>query len=67
MDRLAQKIIAALRENGRATYAELGRTIGLDVTALVGVQPTDTASDEAVADALGGFDEGRPNSGLGDV
>lgn len=99
MDRLDQKIIAALRENGRATYAELGRTIGLsassvhervaklesagvitgyhavvdprtiglDVTALVGVQPTDTASDEAVADALGGFDEGRPNSGLGDV
>lgn len=89
MDRLDRKIIAALRENGRATYAELGRTIGLsassvhervakleaagvitgyhavvdpravglDVTALVGVQPTDTTSDESVADALASFDE----------
>jgi Lrp/AsnC family leucine-responsive transcriptional regulator len=89
VDRVDRKIIAALRDNGRATYAELGRTIGLSassvhervakleasgvitgyhavvdpravglgVTALVGVQPTDTASDEDVADSLGELEE----------
>lgn len=86
MDR---QIIAALRDNGRATYAELGRSVGLaassvhervakleaagvitgyhamvdpravglDVTALVGVQPTDTTSDDDVAQALSTFEE----------
>lgn len=86
MDR---QIIAALRDDGRATYAELGRSVGLsassvhervakleaagvitgyhamvdpravglDVTALVGVQPTDTASDDDVAEALSRFEE----------
>lgn len=86
MDR---QIIAALRDNGRATYAELGRTVGLsassvhervakleaagvitgyhamvdpravglDVTALVGVQPTDAASDDEVAESLAQFEE----------
>ncbi|KID32383.1 Lrp/AsnC family leucine-responsive transcriptional regulator [Prauserella rugosa] len=81
MDR---KIIAALRDNGRATYAEVGRTVGLSpssvhervgkleaagvitgyhatvdpravglgVTALVGIQPTDTASNDEIADEL---------------
>lgn len=89
MDRVDRQIIAALRDNGRATYAELGRTVGLsassvhervakleasgvitgyhavvdpravglDVTALVGVQPTDTASDDAVAEALSRLEE----------
>ncbi|MGH3451466.1 MAG: Lrp/AsnC family transcriptional regulator [Haloechinothrix sp.] len=89
MDRVDRQIIAALRDNGRATYAELGRTIGLsassvhervakleaagvitgyhavvdprsvglDVTALVGVQPADAASDAAVADALAELEE----------
>jgi Lrp/AsnC family leucine-responsive transcriptional regulator len=89
MDRVDREIIAALRINGRATYAELGRTVGLSassvhervgklesagvitgyhavvdpstvglgVTALIGIQPTDTATDEDVADALGELDE----------
>ncbi|SNR69721.1 transcriptional regulator, AsnC family [Haloechinothrix alba] len=89
MDAIDRKIIAALRDNGRATYAELGRhiglsassvhervakleaagvitgyhavvdprAVGLDVTALVGVQPSDTASDDAVADALAELEE----------
>jgi Lrp/AsnC family leucine-responsive transcriptional regulator len=89
VDGLDRKIITALRLNGRATYAELGRvvglsassvhervgkleaagvitgyhamvdpsTVGLGVTALVGIQPTDTATDEDVADALGELDE----------
>lgn len=84
MDQLDRRIIAELRQNGRATYADLGRTVGLSassvhervgkleaagvitgyhamvdpgtvglgVTALVGIQPTDTAADEDVADAL---------------
>ncbi len=33
------------------------RAVGLDVTALVGVQPTDAASDDAVADALAELEE----------
>ncbi|MBK1784176.1 Lrp/AsnC family transcriptional regulator [Prauserella cavernicola] len=85
MDQVDRKIIAELRNNGRATYAELGRTVGLSassvhervgkleaagvitgyhavvdprtvglgVTALVGIQPTDTASDDEVAVSLG--------------
>ncbi|PXY35128.1 AsnC family transcriptional regulator [Prauserella sp. PE36] len=89
MDQLDRKIIAELRNNGRATYAELGRTVGLSassvhervgkleaagvitgyhavvdprrvglgVTALVGIQPTDTASDDEVAVALGELPE----------
>lgn len=88
MDQLDRKIIAQLRVNGRATYAELGRviglsassvhervgkleaagvitgyhamvdprTVGLDVTALVGIQPTDTAADD-VAESLGQLHE----------
>ncbi|NIH82854.1 Lrp/AsnC family transcriptional regulator [Amycolatopsis viridis] len=89
MDALDRKIIAALRLNGRATYAELGRTVGLaassvhervgkleaagvitgyhatvnpstvglGVTALVGIQPTDTADDNEVAEELGALPE----------
>lgn len=89
MDRLDRAIIAELRRNGRATYAEIGRTVGLSassvhervgkleaagviigyhamvdpravglgVTALVGIQPTETASDDEVADALGELPE----------
>ncbi|NIH85858.1 Lrp/AsnC ligand binding domain-containing protein [Amycolatopsis granulosa] len=89
MDTLDRKIIAALRLNGRATYAELGRTVGLaassvhervgkleaagvitgyhatvnpstvglGVTALVGIQPTDTADDNEVAEELGALPE----------
>nr|WP_208407018.1 Lrp/AsnC family transcriptional regulator [Amycolatopsis granulosa] len=89
VDTLDRKIIAALRLNGRATYAELGRTVGLaassvhervgkleaagvitgyhatvnpstvglGVTALVGIQPTDTADDNEVAEELGALPE----------
>ncbi|SFQ65269.1 Lrp/AsnC family transcriptional regulator, leucine-responsive regulatory protein [Amycolatopsis arida] len=84
MDHLDRKIIAELRVNGRATYAELGRlvglspssvhervgkleaagvitgyhavvdprSVGLGVTALVGILPSDTADDDEVADSL---------------
>ncbi|HEV2778264.1 MAG TPA: Lrp/AsnC family transcriptional regulator [Actinophytocola sp.] len=84
MDAVDRKIIAELRLNGRATYAELGRLVGLSasavhervgkleasgvitgyhavvdpravglgVTALIGIHPTDTADDEDVAAAL---------------
>ncbi|GGS22355.1 MULTISPECIES: Lrp/AsnC family transcriptional regulator [Actinokineospora] len=84
MDSVDRRIIAALRTNGRITYADLGRQVGLSasavhervgklessgvitgyhavvdpravglgVTALVGIHPTDTADDEDVADAL---------------
>ncbi|MFB9905222.1 Lrp/AsnC family transcriptional regulator [Allokutzneria oryzae] len=84
MDAVDRRIIAALRDNGRATYAELGRQVGLSasavhervgklessgvitgyhamvdpsavglgVTALVGIQPTDTGDDDEVAAAL---------------
>ncbi|HKS44117.1 MAG TPA: Lrp/AsnC family transcriptional regulator [Amycolatopsis sp.] len=89
MDALDRRIIAALRVNGRATYAELGRTVGLSassvhervgkleaagvitgyhavvdpgmvglgVTALVGIHPTETAANEDVAGALGELPE----------
>ncbi len=84
MDIVDRRIIAALRTNGRATYADLGRQVGLSasavhervgkletagvitgyhavvdprlvglgVTALVGIHPTDTADDEEVAEEL---------------
>jgi Lrp/AsnC family leucine-responsive transcriptional regulator len=84
VDSVDRKIIAALRRNGRATYAELGRLVGLSasavhervgkleatgvitgyhavvdpsavglgVTALIGIHPTDTADNEDVAAAL---------------
>ncbi|MCP2262635.1 Lrp/AsnC family transcriptional regulator, leucine-responsive regulatory protein [Streptoalloteichus tenebrarius] len=84
MDAVDRQIIAALRANGRATYAELGRqvglsasavhervgklessgvitgyhavvdppSVGLGVTALVGIQPTDTGDDDEIAAAL---------------
>ena len=89
VDALDRKIIAELRLNGRATYAELGRTVGLSassvhervgkleaagvitgyhavvnpsavglgVTALVGIQPTDIAENDDVAEALSGLPE----------
>ncbi len=89
VDQLDRKIIAELRANGRATYADLGRTVGLSassvhervgkleaagvitgyhamvdpntvglgVTALVGIHPTDTATDEDVAASLGELPE----------
>jgi Lrp/AsnC family leucine-responsive transcriptional regulator len=89
VDSVDRQIIDALRRNGRATYAELGRqvglsasavhervgkleatgviigyhavvdpaSVGLGVTALIGIHPTDTAEDEDVAAALGGLAE----------
>lgn len=89
MDSVDRKIIAALRRNGRATYADLGRQVGLSasaahervgkleatgvitgyhaivdphavglgVTALIGIYPTDTADDEDVARELGALPE----------
>ncbi|MGH3859020.1 Lrp/AsnC family transcriptional regulator [Actinokineospora sp.] len=89
MDTVDRRIIAALRTNGRVTYADLGRqvglsasavhervgkleaagvitgyhamvdprAVGLDVTALVSIHPTDTADDEDVADALAELNE----------
>jgi Lrp/AsnC family transcriptional regulator, leucine-responsive regulatory protein len=84
VDAVDRQIIAALRVNGRATYADLGRQVGLSasavhervgklestgvitgyhavveptavglgVTALVGIVPTDTGDSEEVAEAL---------------
>lgn len=89
MDGVDLRIIAVLRSHGRATYAELGRQVGLSasavhervgkleasgvivayhaivdpravglgVTALVGIQPTDTGDDEAIADAIAALNE----------
>ncbi|HEY3262696.1 MAG TPA: Lrp/AsnC family transcriptional regulator [Pseudonocardiaceae bacterium] len=89
MDSVDRRIIAALRENGRATFADLGRQVGLSasavhervgkletsgvivgyhavvdpravglgVTALVGIQPTDTGDDDAIAAAIARLDE----------
>ncbi|CCH35280.1 Transcriptional regulator, AsnC family [Saccharothrix espanaensis DSM 44229] len=85
VDALDRQIIAALRANGRATYADLGRKVGLSasavhervgkleatgvivgyhavvdpsavglgVTALVSIHPTDTADDDELALSLG--------------
>jgi Lrp/AsnC family transcriptional regulator, leucine-responsive regulatory protein len=84
VDAVDRQIIAALRINGRATYADLGRQVGLSasavhervgklestgvitgyhavvepnavglgVTALVGIVPTDTGDNEEIAAAL---------------
>jgi Lrp/AsnC family transcriptional regulator, leucine-responsive regulatory protein len=84
VDALDRQIIAALRVNGRATYADLGRKVGLSasavhervgkleatgvivgyhavvdpsavglgVTALVSIHPTDTADDDELALSL---------------
>jgi Lrp/AsnC family leucine-responsive transcriptional regulator len=89
VDALDRKIIANLRMNGRATYAELGRTVGLSassvhervgkleaagiitgyhavvnpstvglgVTALVGIHPTDTAENDELAQSLADLPE----------
>lgn len=89
MDGVDRRIIAALRANGRATYAELGRqvglsasavhervgklessgvivgyhavvdlrTVGLGVTALIGIQPTETGDDDAIASAIAKLEE----------
>lgn len=89
MDTVDRRIIAALRTNGRVTYADLGRqvglsasavhervgkletsgviigyhavvdprAVGLDVTALVSIHPTDTADEEDVAAALAELNE----------
>lgn len=89
MDVVDRRIIAALRANGRATYAELGRTVGLSasavhervgklessgvivgyhaivdpravglgVTALIGIQPTDTGDDDVIAAGIAALDE----------
>ncbi|WP_016698349.1 Lrp/AsnC family transcriptional regulator [Actinoalloteichus spitiensis] len=84
MDAVDRRIIAALRVSGRATYADLGRqvglsasavhervgkleaagvitgyhavvdpsTVGLGVTALVGIHPTNEGDDDRIAEAL---------------
>jgi Lrp/AsnC family leucine-responsive transcriptional regulator len=89
VDSVDRKLIDALRLDGRATYAELGRQVGLSasavhervgkleaagvimgyhavvdpnavglgVTALIGIHPSDTADDEEVAAALGKLPE----------
>jgi Lrp/AsnC family leucine-responsive transcriptional regulator len=89
VDSVDRKIIAALLNNGRVTYAELGRqvglsasaahervgklestgvitgyhavvdprAIGLGVTALVGIHPTETAVDDEIAQSLGELPE----------
>ncbi|GAA2499987.1 Lrp/AsnC family transcriptional regulator [Streptomyces sp. NPDC059506] len=89
MDAVDRQLIQALRENGRASYAELGRLVGLSgpsvtdrinrleqagvitgyratvdpaslglgVTALVGLQLSDAADHEEVAERLRDLDE----------
>lgn len=89
MDGVDRRIIAALRSRGRATFAELGRQVGLSasavhervgkleqagvitgyhavvdaravglgVTALIGIQPTDTGDDDVIAAGLAALDE----------
>jgi Lrp/AsnC family leucine-responsive transcriptional regulator len=89
MDAVDRQLIQALRENGRASYAELGRLVGLSgpsvtdrinrleqagvitgyratvapaalglgVTALVGLQLSDAADHEEVAQRLRDLDE----------
>lgn len=84
MDATDRLILDELRVNGRATFADLGRTVGLSasavhervaklesarvitgyravvdqavvglgVTALVGIEPSDTGDDEAIAASL---------------
>ncbi|RKN39177.1 Lrp/AsnC family transcriptional regulator [Streptomyces hoynatensis] len=87
MDAVDRQLIQALRENGRASYAELGRLVGLSgpsvtdrinrleaagvitgyratvdarslglgVTALIGIQLSDAVDHEEVADRLRDF------------
>lgn len=89
MDAVDRRLIDALRTDGRASYAELARlvglsssavhervaklessgvitgfraivnptAIGLGVTALVGIEPGETASDDVIAAALDEFPE----------
>lgn len=89
VDKLDRQLISELRVHGRATYAELGRklglspssvhervgkleasgvitgyhaavdprAVGLGVTALVGIQLTDTAVEDDIAAALAPLDE----------
>ncbi|RJQ77225.1 Lrp/AsnC family transcriptional regulator [Pseudonocardiaceae bacterium YIM PH 21723] len=89
MDGVDRQIIAALRDNGRATYADLGRqvglsasavhervskleqagviigyhavvdprTVGLGVTALVGIQPNEGGEDDVIAASLAAMTE----------
>lgn len=89
MDSVDRRIIAALRGNGRATFAELGRQVGLSasavhervgkleasgiitgyhavvdpravglgVTALIGIGPTDTGDDELIAASIADLPE----------
>ncbi|MGH3439165.1 MAG: Lrp/AsnC family transcriptional regulator [Sciscionella sp.] len=89
MDALDRRLIAELRANGRASFADLARevglsasavhervgklestgvitgyhavvdptTVGLGVTALIGIHPTDTADDDELALAFAGLDE----------
>lgn len=89
MDATDRLILDELRVNGRATFAELGRVVGLSasavhervskleaarvitgyhavvdqaavglgVTALVGIEPSDTGDDELIAASLGAVDE----------
>jgi Lrp/AsnC family leucine-responsive transcriptional regulator len=84
VDDVDRRIIAALRASGRATYAELGRQVGLSassvhervsklessgvivgyhaavdprlvglgVTALVGIQPTESGDDDVIAGSI---------------
>ncbi len=84
MDALDRKLVDALRRDGRASYAELARTVGLSssavhervaklessgvimgyravvapssiglgVTALIGIEPGETSTDEEVVEAL---------------
>jgi Lrp/AsnC family leucine-responsive transcriptional regulator len=89
MDSVDRRIIAALRANGRATFAELGRQVGLSasavhervgkleangvitgyhavvdpravglgVTALIGLQPTETGDDDVIAASIADLPE----------
>ncbi|UZJ25258.1 Lrp/AsnC family transcriptional regulator [Rhodococcus antarcticus] len=89
MDTTDRLILDELRANGRATFADLGRTVGLSasavhervskletarvitgyhavvdqaavglgVTALVGIEPSDTGDDEAIAASLAAVEE----------
>src|SRR5215207_2247394 len=89
MDAVDRRIIAALRANGRATFAELGRQVGLSasavhervgkleamgvitgyhamvdpravglgVTALIGIQPTEVGDDDSIAASIADLPE----------
>lgn len=89
MDAVDRRLVNALRADGRASYAELGRlvglssstvhervakleaagivrgytalvqpdAIGLGVTALIGVEPSENGRDEAIAESLDALPE----------